>query len=104
MIGRLMAPLLVAGAMAACSGSHSKTGQGSDATVGDRSIEEVLAAHTDSLLALPGVVGTAIASCEGEPCIKVLLADAHPDTKRRIPQRLEGYPVVAEVTGTIRPR
>ncbi len=69
-----------------------------------RSIDEALAAHTDSLMALPGVVGTAIASCDGERCIKVLLADSNPDTKRRIPARLEGYRVVVEVTGTIRPQ
>jgi hypothetical protein len=97
MIGRLIAPLLVAGAVVACSGSR-------DATVPARSIDEVLAAHTDSLLALPGVVGTAIALCDGERCIKVLLADSNPDTTGRIPSRLEGYRVVVEVTGTIRPR
>jgi len=69
-----------------------------------RTIDEVLAAHTDSLMALPGVVGTAIGSCDGERCIKVLLANSNPDTKRRIPARLEGYRVVVEVTGTITPR
>ena len=69
-----------------------------------RSIDEVLAAHTDSLMALPGVVGTAIALCDGERCIKVFLADSSADTKARIPPRLEGYQVVVEVTGTIRPR
>lgn len=69
-----------------------------------RSIDEVLAAHTDSLMALPGVVGTAIGLCDGERCIKVLLADSSSDTKRRIPARLEGYRVLAEVTGPITPR
>jgi len=69
-----------------------------------RSIDEVLAAHTDSLMAIPGVVGTAVGLCDGERCIKVLLADSNPATKRQIPGRLEGYRVVVEVTGTIRPR
>ena len=69
-----------------------------------RSIDEVLAAHTESLMALPGVVGTAVGLCDGQRCIKVLLADSSPATKRRIPSRLEGYPVVIEVTGTITPR
>lgn len=94
----MIAPVLLAGIFAACSGS-----QGS-ATVPARSIDEVLAAHTDSLLALPGVVGTAIGLCDGERCIKVFLADSSVDTKARIPPRLEGYRVVVEVTGTIRPR
>ena len=97
--GRVFASLLLAAALASCSRSHN-----GGATVATRSIDEVLAAHTDSLMALPGVVGTAIGSCDGERCIKVLLADSSPDTKGRIPTRLEGYRVVAELTGTIQPR
>ena len=104
MIGRVIAPALLAGAMAACSGSQSGAGRGSDASVAARTIDDVLAAHTDSLMALPGVVGTAIALCDGERCIKVFVADSDPDTKGRIPPRLEGYRVVVEVSGTIRPR
>ena len=69
-----------------------------------RSIDAVLAAHTDSLMALPGVVGTAIGACDGERCIKVLLADSGSVTRGRIPARLEGYRVIVEVTGAIRPR
>ena len=102
----MIASVLVAGALAACSGAQRAAGQreGSGATVAVRSIDQVLAAHTDSLMALPGVVGTAIALCDGERCIKVLLADSSVATKGRIPPRLEGYRVVTEVTGTIRPR
>jgi hypothetical protein len=92
--------VLLAGAIA-CSGRQR--GGGGTAVTG-RSINEVLAAHTDSLMALPGVVGTAIGLCDGERCIKVLVADSNPDTKRRIPDRLEGYRVLVEVTGTIKPR
>lgn len=105
MIGRMIVPVLVAGALLACSGSQGgRGGRGGSGVTMARSIDEVLAAHTDSLLALPGVVGTAIALCDGERCIKVFLADSNPDTKGRIPPRLEGYRVVVEVTGTIRPR
>lgn len=104
MIGRLIAPALLAGAIVACSRAQSGAGQGRGADVTARSIEDVLAAHTDSLLALPGVVGTAIALCDGERCIKVMLADSNPDTRARIPPRLEGYRVVVDVTGPIRPR
>ena len=67
-----------------------------------RGIDQVLAAHTDSLMALPGVVGTAIGLCDGVRCIKVLLADSTKVTKSRIPTTLEGYRVVTEVTGTFR--
>ncbi len=95
---RRLATLLLAVACAACSG------KGRSDTVPARSIDEVLAAHTDSLLALPGVVGTAIGLCEGERCIKVFVADSYPYSKARIPLRLEGYRVVVEVTGTMRLR
>lgn len=67
-----------------------------------KSIEHVLAAHNAALMALPGVVGTAIGACRGAPCIRVFLADSSAAPK--IPARLEGYPVKAEVTGPIRPR
>ena len=104
MIARITTLVLLAGALA-CSGSQrGGGGAGGGATVTARSIDEVLAAHTDSLMALPGVVGTAIGLCGAERCIKVFLADSSPDTKRRIPARLEGYRVLAEVTGTITPR
>jgi len=98
-IGRLIAAVLLVAVVAACSGTHS-----GGAPVATRSIDEVLVDHTDSLMAIPGVVGTAVGLCDGERCIKVLLADANPETKRKIPARLEGYRVVVEVTGTIRPR
>ena len=100
MLARLMT-LVLLGALA-CSGAQRRGG--GEARVTARSIDDVLAAHSDSLMALPGVVGTAIGLCDGERCIKVFLADSSPDTKRRIPARLEGYRVLAEVTGTIRPR
>jgi len=97
-IGRV---LFVAGVVACSAAPGARSG---GATVAARNIDEVLAAHTDSLMALPGVVGTAIALYDGERCIKVLLVDASPATKGRIPERLEGYRVVVEVTGPIRPR
>src|SRR6266550_2298315 len=102
MVARLMVLVLLAGGMMACSSGAPRAGGG--ATVTARSIDDVLAAHTDSLMALPGVVGTAIGLCEGARCIKVFLADSGQETKRRIPTHLEGYRVLAEVTGTIRPR
>ena len=101
MVARMMTLVLLTAGLACSSGSQRG---GGGATVTARSIDEVLAAHSDSLMKLPGVVGTALGLCEGERCIKILLADSNPDTKRRIPARLEGYRVVVEVTGTITPR
>ncbi len=65
-------------------------------------IEDVLKQHTDRLMALPGVVGTAIGECEGKPCIKVLVVKKSPELLKKIPSNLEGFPVVVEETGEIR--
>ncbi len=67
-----------------------------------KTIEAVLKQHTDRLMSLPGVVGTAIGVCEGTPCIKVLVVKKTPELVNEIPQTLEGYPVVIEETGEIR--
>ena len=99
---RVILPAVLAAVLAACSGSQGARGGGQSAVIG-RSIDEVLAAHRDSLMALPGVVGTAIGLCAGERCIKVLLGDSSAEAKRRIPTRLDGYRVEVEVTGPIRP-
>jgi hypothetical protein len=63
-----------------------------------KTIEQVLAEHTDALMAVPGVVGTAI----GASGIRVFLADA--TARPRIPTQIEGYAVSVEVTGLITPR
>ena len=68
-----------------------------------RSIEEVLATHTDSLMSLPGVVGTAIGLCDGIACIRVLVSDSSVVSRRQIPNRLDGYPVRVDVSGPLRP-
>ena len=69
-----------------------------------RTIEQTLAQHSASLMAVPGVVGTAVGRCDGTPCIRVFLARDDPDARARIPGRLDGYPVRTEVTGPIRAR
>ena len=37
------------------------------------------------------------------PCLKVMLARPTPDTERKIPREIEGYPVVTEISGEIHP-
>ena len=70
-----------------------------------RDINEVLRAHDKELLAIPGVVGVYVGElAEGKtPCLKVMLARKSDEAERAIPKMLEGYPVVLEVTGEIRP-
>ena len=70
-----------------------------------RDINAVLADHDDQLLAISGVVGVCVAVLEDgrTPCLKVMLARKTPELLRVLPKKLEGYPVVSEVTGAIRP-
>jgi hypothetical protein len=63
----------------------------------------VLRNHTARLMAIPGVLGTAEARCEDKPCIKVYVAKKTPEIEKQIPPAIEGYPVVIQETGSIRP-
>ena len=72
--------------------------------VARRDINAVLAAHDKALLAIPGVVGVYVGALDdGRPCLKVMLADNNREAEQKIPSVIEGYPVVTEVTGEIRP-
>ena len=66
-------------------------------------IEDALKQHTDQLLSVPGVIGTAIGECAGTPCIKVFTAKKSTELLNKIPATLEGYSVVVDETGPIRP-
>ena len=68
-----------------------------------RPFAEVLRAHTDGLMAVPGVVGVAEGLCDGRPCIKVFVAKKTADVLKAIPASVEGYPVAVEETGEFRP-
>ena len=70
-----------------------------------RDINAVLAAHDRDLMARPGVVGIYVGLMRDEktPCLKVMLGKKDPEIERLIPRELEGYPVVTEVTGEIKP-
>jgi hypothetical protein len=68
-----------------------------------RPLEDVLRERADSLMAVPGVVGTAQGLCDGRPCIKVFVAKKTADSLKAIPASVEGYPVVVEETGEFRP-
>lgn len=68
-------------------------------------INAALAAHDRQLLDLPAVVGVYVGVlADGKtPCLKVMLARPTPETERKIPRKIEGYPVVTEISGEIRP-
>src|SRR5262245_12137410 len=69
-----------------------------------RDINAVLAAHDKELLALPDVVGVYVGTLEDRRtlCLRVMLTRKNPETERKIPRTIEGYPLVMEVTGEVR--
>ncbi len=70
-----------------------------------RDINAVLHAHEDELLAIPGVVGVYVGLMDDgkTPCLKVMAVKKNQDLERQVPRSLEGYPIVIEETGVIRP-
>ena len=70
-----------------------------------RDINAVLADHDDRLLKVPGVVGVYVGLMEDgkTPCLKVMLAEESEAARRAIPKSIEGFPVVVEITGELRP-
>ena len=70
-----------------------------------RDINAVLADHDKELMAISGVVGVYVGLLgDGKTqCLKVMLARKDAELERSIPRSLEGYPVLTEVTGEIKP-
>ena len=66
----------------------------------DTRIEQVIARNADRIMALADVVAVSESRCNDRPCIKILLAADNADTKALLPQQLEGFPVVIEVSGS----
>lgn len=67
-------------------------------------IDDVIKKHAHSLMAIPGVVGLYHGLNEdGSSCLKVMVKKMTPEVQGRIPKTVEGYSVVIEETGEIRP-
>lgn len=65
-------------------------------------IGEVLARHTDSLMAIPGVVGVGEGRLDDRPAVQVLISQDSPAIRRNLPAQLGGFPVQVVVSGVIR--
>jgi hypothetical protein len=89
-------------AAAVTAGQERAGDQSKEKPMQEKTIEEVLKEHTDSLMALPGVVGTAIGECAGKPCIKVYVEKKTPELLKQIPTAIDGYMVAVQETGEIR--
>lgn len=90
--------ILICSSVVVCANETGRDGEEGKRMVQKR-IEEVLKEHTNRLMSIPGVVGTAQSVCEGQPCIKVFVSKKTEKLERKIPKTLEGYPVVIQKTG-----
>ena len=82
--------------------SQQGVNQPKEMSISEKTIETVLKEQTDTLMAIPGVVGTAQGLCAGKHCIKVYVVKKTPDLVKQIPATLEGYAVEIQVTGEIK--
>jgi hypothetical protein len=95
--------LLSIACSAAIRSSVNQTGQQESMT--RKNINTVLKDHDKELLAIPGVVGVYVGLLPDNktPCLKVMVVKETEDLKSRIPKTIEGYPVLIEKSGVIRP-
>jgi hypothetical protein len=64
-----------------------------------RPLADVVREHTPELLELEHVYRIIEGKdAEGNPCVVVVVTELSPETERRIPGKLEGYPVSLKVT------
>lgn len=101
-IYRAMALLIVLLGLPSCT-THLESAKQEESRTAVMTIEQALNHHTEQLMSIPGVVGTAIGECDGRPCIMVLVVKKTPELIKKIPSTLDGFPVIVEETGTIRP-
>ena len=76
-----------------------------DQKMARKDINAVLNENDEKIMAIPGVVGIYVGLMPDEktPCLKVMVVKTTDDLKNRIPKSLEGYPVLLEESGVIRP-
>lgn len=70
----------------------------------NRPIEQVMKDHSDEIMAVPGVQGFYMGELDSTKlCITVMVDKKTEENQKKIPKEIEGYPVVIEETGKIRP-
>lgn len=103
---RMVKPLLVAFfLMALFPQSYSKqdsTRQDSSNEEGHMTIQKVQEKYTDSLMAIPGVLGVGIGKEDSVDCIVIFVDSLTKELKKKLPKELENYPVKVEQTGEFR--
>ena len=67
-------------------------------------IATVLARHTDSLMAIPGVVGVGEGEQAGRPTVYVMVERSTAELDAALPDSIDGYAVELRETGRIVPQ
>ena len=75
-----------------------------DGVAPDTGIVSALEALTPTVLAFPGVVGTAVGLCGEAACIQVLLSAPDSVLAADIPDRFRGFEIEKTVVGELAPR
>ena len=90
---------------AACAGTSPSPIDRHQEKTGRMDINSVLEAHEEELLAVPGVVGVYVGLLpDGKTlCLKVMVIKETESLRRTIPKSLQGYPVLIEESGVVRP-
>jgi hypothetical protein len=66
------------------------------------SVAAVIERHSAALLEVPGVVGVAEGERGGHTVVQILVERRTPELVGRLPQSLDGYPVVVVESGVLR--
>ena len=72
-------------------------------TTPQRSIETVFNENVSKWMAVEGVVGAYQGEENGKACIKIMVIKKTKQLRSVLPKEVEGYPVLIEETGVIRP-
>ncbi len=70
----------------------------------ERTIEQVLRAHTDDWMSIAGVVGTGIGECDGQPCLRIFVTRKTPQLLKKLPTTADGFVVDVVESGEFRAR
>jgi hypothetical protein len=91
--------LLALSASSSLASQSLDPAQKASTTMADTGIEQVIERNVDSIMTLPDVVAVSESLCNKQLCIKILLGAENADTRARLPEQIEGIPVVIEVSG-----
>jgi len=65
----------------------------------DKLIEQILDENAEKWLSINGVVGVGVGQEAGKPCLKIYATSLTPELNKEVPNEIDGYQVVFEITG-----